>query len=144
MYMYKSCIYIIMQTKYPHSSLLATPSNVAPAGGQLGGGGKAGKNKRTASALRLQDASSVMGDGVGGADGETGGEGAEVPKEAQVYVDAKTYVYLEIELHRALIPKRPADILAERCGHSSLVPRPYPAFQCCTLKNVQHWKHGSG
>ena len=56
-----------------------------------------------------------MGDGVpgGGGDGE-GGEGVEVPRESQIYVDAKTYVYLEIELHRPLIPKRPASVLAER------------------------------
>ena len=41
-------------------------------------------------------------------------EGAESKSEAQAYVDAKTYVYLEIELHRPLIPKRPASVLAER------------------------------
>ena len=62
-----------------------------------------------------------MGDGVpggggGGGDGE-GGEGVEVPRESQIYVDAKTYVYLEIELHRPLIPKRPASVLAERYIH---------------------------
>ena len=56
--------------------------------------------------------------GGGGAEGEAGGEGGEVPREAQVYVDAKTYVYLEIELHRALIPKRPASVLAERYGNN--------------------------
>ena len=38
----------------------------------------------------------------------------ELPREAQVYVDAKTYVYLEIELYRPLIPKRPASVLAQR------------------------------
>ena len=37
-----------------------------------------------------------------------------MPKEAQVYVDAKTYVYLEIELQRPLIPRRPASVLAQR------------------------------
>ena len=117
MYIYLSDVHT--QTKYPHTSLLATPTNVAPPGGTLGGGGKAGKSKRTASALRLQDGSSVMGDsggggGGGGVGGEAGGEGGEIPREAQVYVDAKTYVYLEIELHRALIPKRPVSVLAER------------------------------
>ena len=105
------------QTKYPHSSLLATFSNLAPAGGgNLGA--KGGKNKRTASSLRLQDTSSVLGDGgattAGATEGESGEGGAEVPKEAQVYVDAKTYVYLEIELQRPLIPKRPASVLAQR------------------------------
>ena len=107
------------QTKYPHSSLLATSSNVAPAGGgNLGA--KGGKNKRTASSLRLQDTSSVLGDGGGAAaaagatEGESGEGGGEVPKEAQVYVDAKTYVYLEIELQRPLVPRRPASVLAQR------------------------------
>lgn len=109
----------IPQTKYPHSSLLATSTNLAPAGGNLGV--KGGKNKRTASSLRLQDTSSVLGDGgttggvaTGTGEGEGGEGGAEVPKEAQVYVDAKTYVYLEIELQRPLIPRRPASVLAQR------------------------------
>ena len=53
---------------------------------------------------------------IGGGDGE-GGEGAELPREAQVYVDAKTYVYLEIELYRPLIAKRPASVLAQRYMH---------------------------
>lgn len=54
-----------------------------------------------------------MGDGAAVPDGETG-EVQEVPREAQIYVDAKTYVYLEIELHRPLIPRRPVSVLAER------------------------------
>ena len=66
----------------------------------------------------------AAGDGTtgDGGDGETG-EGAKVPREAQVYVDAKTYVYLEIELHKPLIPRRPASVLADRymymCIHES-------------------------
>ena len=108
------------QTKYPHSSLLVTSTNLAPAGGNLGA--KGGKNKRTASSLRLQDTSSVLGDGgtaggvaaAGTGEGEGGEGGTEVPKEGQVYVDAKTYVYLEIELQRPLIPRRPASVLAQR------------------------------
>ena len=55
------------QTKYPHASLLATSSNLAMAGGAGAlGGGKGGKSKRTASSLRLQDNSSVLGDGATG------------------------------------------------------------------------------
>jgi hypothetical protein len=59
----------------------------------------------------------VLGEGgaaAGSAEGEGGEGGAELPKEAQVYVDAKTYVYLEIELQRPLIPRRPASVLAQR------------------------------
>ena len=102
------------QTKFPHSSLLATSTNLATAGGgNLGA--KGGKNKRTASSLRLQDTSSVLGEGgTGATEGESGEGGAEVPKEAHIYVNAKTYVYLEIELQRPLIPRRPASVLAQR------------------------------
>ena len=42
---------------------------------------------------------------------EGGGEGKS---EAHAFVEAMSYVYLEIELERALIPKRPASVLAER------------------------------
>ena len=135
-----------MQTKYPHSSLLATSTNIVPTGGNLGA--KGGKNKRTASSLRLQDTSSVLGEG-GGA-GEDSGEGGEVPKEAQVYVDAKTYVYLEIELHRPLIPRRPASVLAERytsiystCVHacSFSFKRSLHDIVHCIL--TDYWPHNS-
>ena len=42
-------------------------------------------------------------------------EGAEpVRRDADAYQEARTYVFLEVELHKALIAKRPASVLAER------------------------------
>ena len=44
---------------------------------------------------------------------EGGGEVGETKSEAHAYVEARSYVYLELELHRPLVPKRPASVLAE-------------------------------
>ena len=47
---------------------------------------------------------------------EGGGAGeGEGKSESHVYVDARSYLFLEVEMHRPLIPKRPASVLAERC-----------------------------
>ena len=50
----------------------------------------------------------VAGEEGGGA---TEGEGKS---ESHVYVEARSYLFLEVEMHHPLIPKRPASVLAER------------------------------
>ncbi len=67
--------------------------------------------KTTNSVAKISDGGGVAGGGgVGSTD-----EGVEpVKRDADAYQEARTYVFLEVELHKPLITKRPASVLTER------------------------------
>ena len=68
--------------------------------------------KTTASMAKISD---VVGAGEGSV-----AEGAEpaVKRDSDAYQEARTYVFLEMELHKPLIAKRPASVLTERSARS--------------------------
>ena len=92
--------------------MFTTPAT-SPAAKKLGG--VAGKKGPTSSS-RLNDTSLAIGSDNEGAEGE-------IKSEALIFLESKTYVYLEIELHKPLIPKRPGSVLAEKISEY-IPPRP--------------------
>ena len=97
---------LLSQLQREHASILVSAAETAAA--SVAAAKKTPGGKRTASAARLADASIVTPDRDGG------GEGGEVKSEGCAYVEAGSYVFLEIELHKPLIPKRPPSVLAQR------------------------------
>ena len=90
------------------------PSMLAPSGG-----GAHEDAVTTLKKMSVKTATSLAkiseGGGGGGAGAGPVEEGAEPVKlDSDAYQEAKTYVFLEVELHKALITKRPASVLAER------------------------------
>ena len=97
---------LLSQLQREHTSILVSAAETAAA--SVAAAKKTPGGKRTASAARLADASIVT------PNQEGGGEGGEVKSEGCAYVEAGSYVFLEIELHKPLIPKRPPSVLAQR------------------------------
>ena len=99
---------LLSQLQREHTSILISAAETAAASQSVAAAKKTPGGKRTASAARLADASIVT------SNQEGGGEGGEVKSEGCAYVEAGSYVFLEIELHKPLIPKRPPSVLAQR------------------------------
>lgn len=128
-------MYICSQTQREHTSQLtaivqeyvASTSGGGVGGGKKGGGGIGG-GKRTSSVMKSLESGIIS-----GGDGLEEGVGGR--SEAHVYVDAHSYIYLEIELHKPLIAKRPISALTER--YCSSFPPSLPPLTLPSLTGLQ-------
>ena len=98
----------VFQTQRKHTSILAAGGATSQHGATPTKKTPGGAGKRTASTARLGEPSGVL------PDQEGGGEVGEGKSEGHAYVEAGSYVFLEMELNRPLIPKRPPSVLAGR------------------------------
>lgn len=101
---FNSSWHLLLQTGH------SVPSQLAPSGPASGGVATIEDPVTALKKMSVKATNSLSKISDGGQE-----EGAEPAKrDADAYQEAKTYVFLEMELHRALIAKRPASVLAER------------------------------